>query len=375
MKKILILAAVSATFASAANAQSSVTLYGVVDAGFTYVKNEVLASRPSKHDVSYGLTSGNLSGSRWGLQGREDLGAGYAAVFTLENGFSVANGAAAQGGRSFGRQAFAGISSGYGTVTLGRQYDSVVDYLAPLTATGSWGGTYFAHRGDNDNANATMRINNSVKYQSVNYGGFSFSGLYGFSNQPGAFANDRAYSTGMGYSNGGLKLAAGYLQAQGVGGNVNGAIQDGAPNIGMAGERQRQRTWGAGGNYAFGPATVGVVYTQSRFDFVNNTASVRYDNYEVNARYTLTPALAFGVAYTYTQALQHAGGASNGSSHWNQFGLQADYALSKRTDLYAEGVAQIGANGNKVGAQVFGTDAPSLTKRQAVATAGIRHRF
>ncbi|MEA3082490.1 MAG: ral bacterial porin, family, partial [Paraburkholderia sp.] len=173
-------------------------------------------------------------------------------------------GTTAQGGRSFGRQAFAGVSSDYGTVTLGRQYDSVVDYLGPLTATGTWGGTYFAHRGDNDNANASMRINNSVKFQSANYGGFSFSGLYGFSNQAGAFANDRAYSAGMGYSNGGLKLAAGYLQAQGLGGNVNGAIQDGAPDLGVAGERQRQRTWGAGGSYAFGPATVGLVYTQSR---------------------------------------------------------------------------------------------------------------
>ncbi|NML98435.1 porin [Paraburkholderia sp. RP-4-7] len=375
MKKILILAAVSATFASAANAQSSVTLYGVVDAGFTYVNNEVSASYASKHGASYGLTSGNLSGSRWGLRGREDLGGGYAAVFTLENGFSVANGAAAQGGRSFGRQAFAGISSDYGTVTLGRQYDSVVDYLGPLTATGSWGGTYFAHRGDNDNANASMRINNSVKYQSVNYGGFSFSGLYAFSNQAGAFANDRAYSAGMGYSTGGLKLAAGYLQAQGAGGNSNGAIQDGAPNIGVAGERQRQRTWGAGGSYAFGPATVGLVYTQSRFDFVYNDASVRYNNYEVNARYNLTPALAFGAAYTYTQALQHTPGTSNGSSHWNQFGLQADYALSKRTDLYAEGVAHVGADGNTVGAQVFGTDAPSSSKNQVVVTTGIRHLF
>ncbi|MFL9864271.1 porin [Paraburkholderia fungorum] len=375
MKKILILAAVSATFASAANAQSSVTLYGIVDAGFTYVQNEVSASDASKHGASYGLTSGNVSGSRWGMRGREDLGGGYAAIFTLENGFNVGNGTSGQGGLSFGRQAFVGISSGYGTLTLGRQYDSVVDYLGPLTATGSWGGQYLAHRGDNDNANASMRVNNSVKYQSANYDGFSFSGLYGFSNQAGAFADNRAYSAGMGYSNGGLKLAAGYLQAQGAGGNASGAIQDGAPNIGVAGERQRQRTWGAGGSYAFGPATVGLVYTQSRFNFVTNDASVRYSNYEVNAHYNVTPAVSLGAAYTYTQALQNTPGVPNGSSHWNQIGLQADYALSRRTDVYLEGVAQVGAKGNKIGSQVFGTDAPSSGRSQGVVTTGVRHRF
>ncbi|MFL9951382.1 porin [Paraburkholderia agricolaris] len=375
MKKILILAAVSATFASAAHAQSSVTLYGVVDAGFTYVQNEVSPGNSPKHAASFGVTSGNASGSRWGMRGHEDLGGGYAAIFTLENGFNVANGTTGQGNRSFGRQAFVGVSSSYGTLTLGRQYDSMVDYIGPLTATGSWGGVYLAHRGDNDNANASMRINNSVKYQSANYDGFSFSGLYGFSNQAGAFANDRAYSAAMGYSNGGLKLAAGYRQVQGVGGNASGAVQDGAPNIGVAGERQRQRTWGAGGSYAFGPASVGLVYTQSRFNFVANDASVRYSNYEVNAHYNLTPALSFGAAYTYMQALQNTPGVSNGSSHWNQIGLQADYALSRRTDLYLEGVAQVGAKGNKIGSQVFGTDAPSSGRSQGLVTTGIRHRF
>src|SRR5579863_82028 len=114
MKKILILAAVSATFASAAHAQSSVTLYGVVDAGFTYVQNEVSPSNSPKHAASFGVTSGNASGSRWGMRGREDLGGGYAAIFTLENGFNVANGTTGQGNRSFGRQAFVGVSSNYG---------------------------------------------------------------------------------------------------------------------------------------------------------------------------------------------------------------------------------------------------------------------
>jgi general bacterial porin, GBP family len=374
MKKTLVLAAVAASFASAAYAQSSVTLYGVVDAGLSYVNNEASVTG-SAHHSAVALTSGNVDGSRWGLRGKEDLGGGLAAVFTLESGFNLANGRSTVSGRSFDRQAFAGLSSPYGTLTLGRQYDSVVDYLGPLTATGSWGGTYFAHPGDNDNANNSMRINNSVKFKSENYDGLSFSGLYGFSNQAGGFANDRAYSVGAGYENGGLKLAAGYLQAQGLDRSSNGAIQDGAPDFGSAGTTQKQRTWGAGANYSFGPAVVGAVFTQSRFQFAVGDGSVRFNNYEVNARYNLTPALSLGAAYTYTQAVVHSVGVASASSHWNQFGLQSDYALSKRTDLYAEGVVHVGASGNAISTQVFGTDAPASGRNQVVVSTGIRHRF
>jgi len=139
------------SFATAANAQSSVTLYGLIDAGFTYVNNEAASNVAKGSAAAFRLSSGNINGSRWGLRGTEDLGGGMKAIFTLESGFSMGDGSALQGGREFGRQAYAGISTAqFGTVTLGRQYDSVVDYLAPMTATGSWGGTYFAHPFDND---------------------------------------------------------------------------------------------------------------------------------------------------------------------------------------------------------------------------------
>jgi GBP family porin len=212
MKKTLIVAAVAASFATAANAQSSVTLYGLIDAGFTYVNNEVAANTAKGSAAAFRLSSGNINGSRWGLRGTEDLGGGMKAIFTLESGFNIGNGQALQGGREFGRQAFAGISTAqFGTVTLGRQCDSVVDYLGPLTANGGWGGTYFAHPFDNDNTDNSFRVNNSVKYQSANYGGVTFGGLYGFSNQAGGFANNRAYSAGAQYANGPFKIAAAYL--------------------------------------------------------------------------------------------------------------------------------------------------------------------
>lgn len=85
---------------------------------------------------------------------------------------------------------YVGLSSGAGTVTMERQYNSVVDYLGPLSAAGTWGGTYFGHIADNDNLNSDFSIANAIKYQSNNYAGFTFGGLYGFSNQAGGFANN-----------------------------------------------------------------------------------------------------------------------------------------------------------------------------------------
>src|SRR5471032_3461610 len=107
-----------------AHAQNSVTLYGIIDTGFTYTHNSGGSAS------QFGLSSGNESGSRWGLKGSEDLGGGLKTIFQLENGFNSTTGKLGQGGREFGRQAFAGLSgTNWGTVTLGRQYDPVADLV------------------------------------------------------------------------------------------------------------------------------------------------------------------------------------------------------------------------------------------------------
>jgi GBP family porin len=180
MKKVFVIAACAAgsaaSFAPMARAQSSVTLYGVIDAGLSYTNNQ-----GGHSNVQAG--SGNVTGSHWGLRGREDLGGGTAAIFQLENGFSVTNGSLRQGGRLFGYQAYAGLTNDrFGTVTLGRQYDSVVDYLAPLSFTGRHpgGNNLSAHPFDNDNLNNSFRVNNAVKFASNDYDGLRFGSLYGF---------------------------------------------------------------------------------------------------------------------------------------------------------------------------------------------------
>jgi GBP family porin len=378
MKKNLMAVALLGVLASAAHAQSSVTLYGLIDVGITYTNSQLTSHGGHSN---WQETSGAVDGSRWGLRGAEDLGGGLKAIFTLENGFNVNNGTLGQGGREFGRQAFVGLSSiDYGSVTLGRQYDSMVDYVGPLALTGTqYGGTHFAHPFNNDNLNNnSFSINNSIKYQSVNYAGFRFGGLYGFSNAAGAFANNRAYSVGMSYSWGPLNLAAGYLHLNNgatsqaaANFNSNGAVTDGQTLVAA-----RQQTWGAGANYAFGPAIVGFVYTQTNLTQIFQTGlSTHIQNFEGNIRYNLTSALNVAGAYTYSRA---GGNAGSGSPHWNQVGLQTDYNLSKRTDVYLQSVYQsVSTSRNTVLGVAFinGLSAPSSTNNQVEVTAGLRHRF
>jgi GBP family porin len=260
----------------------------------------------------------------------------------------------------------------------------MVDYVGPLALTGTqYGGTQFAHPFDNDNLNNSFRINNSVKYQSANYSGFTFGGLYGFSNQAGGFGNNRGYSAGAQYANGPFKIAAAYLQLQNPysngSGNASGAITDNAAAANtvakiVGGTVQTQRTYGVGANYAIGPVTLGGAWTQSRFQFVEDDSTARFNNYEVNARYALTPALALGAAYTFTDVKGYTAGPNNNDHmKYHQFGLQTDYALSKRTDIYAEGVVQLAKQGAE--AQVYGSNAPGAHGNQVVVSTGLRHRF
>src|ERR1700761_7293843 len=102
MKKSLIVVAAAASFASVAHAQSSVTLYGLVDAGLTYTSNV-------DHNAKWAAGSGGINQSMFGLRGSEDLGNGLKAIFTLESGFNVNNGKFRKEKGSFNAQASAAL--------------------------------------------------------------------------------------------------------------------------------------------------------------------------------------------------------------------------------------------------------------------------
>lgn len=374
MKKAILAVATLAAFMGVARAQSTVTLYGIVDESLTYTNNIRGSSR-------FGLDSGMLQGSRFGLKGSEDLGGGLKTIFQLENGFNASTGALGQGSRMFGRQAYVGLSSAtFGNVTLGRQYDSVVDYVASMTATGSWAGAPFAHPFDNDNMGNSFRIDNAVKYTSVKYGGFQFGGLYGFSNAAGGFADNRAWSVGARYTSGPLTLGAAYLDLNGINTNTSGgAYADSANAIGgIVGQSfGTQRIGGVGASYVFGSAIASVTGSQSMLS--NPTAYVRFTNIEGNVLYSFTPAFKLGVMYTYT----HLTSSQKGEQfrpHFHMLGIMPDYFLSKRTDLYAQLAWQNGSSGTAsfyasslVG--VPGSGGYSNNDNQVNVSVGIRHKF
>jgi general bacterial porin, GBP family len=391
MKRQLMGASIALVLAQAAHAQSSVTLFGTLDEGVVYANNQRTAGAGSAGHSNWMVDSGNISTSRWGLRGSEDLGGGLAAVFWLENGFNVSNGKFNNGGDLFGRQAYVGLTSNeYGSVTLGRQYDFMVDFVAPLSAVGSgFGGNYADHPYDNDNLANDLRLDNSVKFRSIDYAGFKFGAMYAFSGDPGEFSNNSAYSLGASYANGPVSVGAAYLEVNRSAGaanaNATGASSTGDNDVLTTGGRQQ--IWGVGAKYMFGKSSVGALWTHSSTDAITGIAqggsivalngnNMKFDNFELNGRYFVTPAFSLGASYTFTAGTFEVA-TSSVKPKWNQVMMQADYALSQQTDVYFETTYQhvSGGAGNPVfDASVFNL-AASSSNEQVISTVGIRHRF
>lgn len=388
MKRLSLLALPAGLlFAAGAQAQSSVTLYGIADAGIAYVHNAQGANGQNQSSLVK-FSSGNVSGSRWGLKGTEDLGGGLAAVFQIENGYNLGTGTLGQGSREFGRKSVVGLSSStLGTVTLGRQYDPIVDLVQGLTEDNYFGGT-FASPGDLDNYDNSLRVSNSIKYVSPLFAGFQVEALYGVGGVAGASGNGQTYSFGAAYANGPLSLGAGYFYANGgntTTGNVrtwtssSDTLFNTVINSGFASAKSIQIVR-VGGQYVIGAATLGLAYSNTQYAtdaFSAYHSTAKFNNGSVFFNYQITPALRTGVGYNYTSL------TGPSSAHYNQVNLGADYALSKRTDLYALAGYQkasgntLNASGKVVSAQAsigsFGVN--SGTSSQELAVVGIRHKF
>ncbi|KWI54705.1 porin [Burkholderia pseudomultivorans] len=377
--------------ANVAHAQSSVTLYGIIDEGINFNSNA------SGHRL-YNLSSGIMQGSRLGFRGSEDLGGGLKAVFVIENGFDVNGGKLGQGGLMFGRQAYVGLSGvKFGSITLGRQYDSVVDYVGQLEAGGQWGGNIAAHPGDLDNFNNTYRTNNTLKYTSATYGGFKFGGTYSLGGIAGQLTQNQIWSLGAGYTNGPLALGVGYLNAR-TPSNVGGLFGNSTSTTAAAivttpvysgyTSANTYQIIGAGGAYTVGAATIGVTYSNVKFGNLGANGassyqrgdSVTFNNAEINLKYQVTPTLLAGMAFDYTRGsdVTLANGSSSAGARYYQGALGIDYFMSKRTDVYLIGVYQKASGASSTGlpavAAINGVSASS-GDRQAVVRIGMRHKF
>lgn len=384
MKKSLIALGSLFAFSVAAHAQSSVTLYGLVDVGIVYNNNAAGHSQ-------YMMSSGNIQGSRWGLRGTEDLGGGLKTLFVLENGFNVGTGKLGQGGDLFGRQAYVGLSSAtVGTVTFGRQYDSIADFTGVFEVADQWSPYFGAHPGDLDNMNNTNRVNNAIKYKSQNYNGFSFGGLYSLGGVAGDFSRNQIWSLGAGYVNGPLALGVAYVNVNDPNYSYFGNMATSSTTASnMTSSRvysgyasaKKQEILTVGGAYTFGAATFGATYSNTQFKDIGALAglpatgsggSAKFHNVELNVKYQITPSLLVGAAYDYTK------GYGVNDAKYHQGVLGADYFLSKRTDVYIDGVYQHASGTDSTGAPAVANInylTASSTQNQVMAIVGMRHRF
>ena len=190
MKQQFAIVLALAVVASTAAAQSSVTIYGVADAG-------LVLERGGPAGNVQALGSGVASASRIGFKGKEDLGGGLTASFQLENGHNIDTGAAGQGGLLFGRQAYVALSSTtLGSISAGRQYSPYYKALRDIADPFVVG---LAGNAMNMVA-TTSRVDNSVEYTTPRVNGFSADVLYGFGEVPGDTAKSRTVGAAVSYA-------------------------------------------------------------------------------------------------------------------------------------------------------------------------------
>ena len=355
MKKSLVALAALAV-AGAASAQSSVTLFGVLDAGISYYENENFNGvQASRTDLS---TSGYNS-SRIGFRGTEDLGGGLAASFWLEAGLGNDVGTAGSGSLTsassqlFNRRSTVSLSGRFGEVRLGRDYtptfwnDTIFDPFGTngvgTNAVSTTGGGTLLNTALNLTANSNyVRTNNTVGYfLPANLGGFYGQFMYGLPERTeydpgsatpaGLTADGRFVGGRFGYANGPLDVAIAY------GENVI------ARNF-VQGGRLESKIGNLGASWDFGfmklmgeynqtdvnsdiviPATATVGAIQTNID-----ASSK--GYLIGATFPIGPGL-IRTSYSYTDF--DLGNNVGEDPEAQKFAIGYVHNLSKRTALYA----------------------------------------
>ncbi|CAB3787348.1 porin [Paraburkholderia fynbosensis] len=374
-----------AVASSSAWAQSSVTLYGVVDNAFAYVSNQ------NGHSNVY-MSQGNLQASKFGLLGAEDIGGGTKAIFRLESGFNSLTGAQSSAGYLFNRQAYVGLANDrYGTVTLGRQYTPYFQMVGALGPTGVLTGATGAHPGDIDALDTTLRFNNSVTYLSPTIAGLQMSAQYGLGGVPGSIANGSHFSAAFRYDYRPFAIAAGYVKLKDIATSAAlGSFAINSPvNNGYATARSAQ-LFAAAARYSLQDLMVGINYSNVQYTPGNGslfTSKAVFNTYGVISTYRVTSSVTVGAGYSYTQASK-ANGISD-PARYQQISLEQTYNLSARTTLYALQAYQhargkslvatgVGATSIVDAVAVVGDSqntTPSSGPSQFVGMVGLRHAF
>jgi predicted porin len=347
-----IVATGTCAFVPDAQAQSSVTLYGIVDAGISYVTN--VARTGGQNSSAVQMISGGESGDRLGFRGVEDLGGGLRAVFQLENGFNAANGTLQQNGRLFGRQAFVGLESPYGAITLGRQRVPLYDLFVPLDPLG-----YYNWSIVSQDAQYANRADNSVKYV-ASVGPLKVDALYstGYDSTiangaqvPGEFRVGQEISIGTSYSAGPVLAAVVYDLRRGTSDSTQ---SDKEQRIAVGASYQIIASLKAFAGYKWFNSSVPA--TAARSDMVYG-----------GLQYQCSPALFVSAATYYTDI-------KSSGQHPIDFGINTQYLLSKSTSLYAEVNYVKNSNGSDLGVAGYGPGVVAGANQTGVAI-GINHLF
>ncbi|MEM4987716.1 porin [Collimonas sp. H4R21] len=401
MKKSLIALAVLGAIAGAAQAQSSVTIYGIVDTGIVYTSKA--AAGAGTTGSKFSVNSGVIQGSRLGFKGVEDLGGGLKALFQLEAGFNNDNGALnGQDSKSsttlFRRKSVVGLGGNFGSVLLGRQTD-ILDDVSQWTSVQDFGGVTGSVGHNLDRLEGT-RTNNSIRYNTPDFAGFTGSAIYGFGEAAGKTSSGQSFGLGGQYANGPLGLFAAYYQSKlgtvSATGTSNASdaslLNNSSPTFnnsyGAAGDTAL-KTFSLGASYQVGPARLygnwsrvkqplAVSSTTLGLTAINafgigGTNNSKADIFELGVNYAVTAPLHLLASVQYNK-LTFAD-ANSPKGKLTQINLGTDYFLSKRTDLYAF-VSNLRAK-DAANPGVFGDGIGSNTDKQnqtAVAV-GIRHKF
>lgn len=378
MKKTLLAAALLAGFAGAASAQSSVTLYGVLDGGLRY-SSVSLANGDGV--TNFGGAYGVQSGNRWGMKGVESLGNGNNAMFQIESGFDLGNGAGQQGGRLFGRASWVGLqNNAWGDVRLGRMTNLTSDWMVggldPFAA--GFGQLNMGHAFTSGN---TVRLDNTLMYRTPTMSGFQaglgYSFATGLTSNGGTtgygFAtsnNSRQITAGLKYANGPFYAAATYEKAYA------------ADSTAMNG--QSVNNWNIGASYDLKVVKLGVAYGQTRDGFWAGSGaggtgatiattpsgsssalvfapSVGYNSYIVGATIPVNAVSRVLLSWTMIAPNTNMKDAYNAQNQ-SSFNLGYTYDFTKRTNLYT----YVGQSVNY---------ATIDTAKSTVVGVGIRHQF
>ncbi|AMP11801.1 gram-negative porin family protein [Collimonas arenae] len=394
MKKSLIALAVLGAIAGAAQAQSSVTIYGIVDTGIVYTSKVSTATGAnglsSNNGSKFSVNSGIIQGSRLGFKGVEDLGGGLKALFQLEAGFANDTGAL-QGDKGsttlFRRKSVVGLGGNFGSVLLGRQTD-ILDDVSQWTSVQDFGGVTGAVGHNLDRLEGT-RTNNSIRYNTPDVSGFTASAIYGFGETAGQTSSGQSFGLGGQYANGPLGLFAAYYQSKLGTTPSDVSLTNSAPVFaGAHAGDTALKTFSLGASYQAGPARLYGNWSRVKqplaYSSTANTTGViqpgsftigsfnnqKADIFELGVNYAVTAPLHLLASVQYSKLTFADVGSDKGKL--TQINLGTDYFLSKRTDLYAF-VSNLRAK-DAVNPGVLGDSTGSDNNQTAVAV-GIRHKF